>query len=146
MQLHDVRSNILLKTGLTIPTNQWTWPDPAARDASMSFPFRDGNDTYIAVGGNILGPDLTRVGIAMTIVRTRGLQQIVEDFTDLGKSGETIVGARQNRALPIFFPLRHSKNGQAPPAERITTIMDGIQRGEGFIEPLWPMIEGVIVR
>ena len=149
MQLHDVRSNILLKTGLTIPTNQWTWPDPAARDASMSFPFRDGNDTYIAVGGNILGPDLTRVGIAMTIVRTRGLQQIVEDFTDLGKSGETIVGARQNRALPIFFPLRHSKNGQAPPAERITTIMDGIQRGEGnhteLIEPAAPLDSSIMM-
>ncbi len=128
--LFDTQSNLLLQVGTTIPTNQWQWPELTGREPNFSFPFRHENETYIAAGANILGPDQTRVGIAMTLIRTRALRHIIEDYSHLGKSGETIIGSRQNKALPIYFPMRPSRNGQPPPASRITTIMEGLERGE----------------
>jgi len=149
VQILDLHSNVLIAAGMVIPTNQWTWPEPGIREASMSFPFRSGNETFIAVGVNILGPDLMRSGIAMTIVRARGLQHISEDFTNLGKSGETVVGSRQNKGLPIFCPLRHSNSKRPPQAVRIKAIMEGIARGEknqtGLFEPVAPMDTSLIM-
>lgn len=130
VHLFDTQSNLLLQVGTTIPTNQWQWPELTGREPSFSFPFRHENETYIAAGANILGPDQARVGIAMTLIRTRTLRQIIEDYSHLGKSGETIIGSRQNKALPIYFPMRPTKGGQPPPASRITTIMEGLERGE----------------
>lgn len=130
VHLFDTQSNLLLQVGITIPTNQWHWPESTGREPNFSFPFRHENETYIAAGANILGPDQTRVGIAMTLIRTRALRQIIEDYSQLGKSGETIIGSRQNKSLPIYFPMRPTKGGQHPPASRITTILEGLERGE----------------
>ena len=149
IQLHDSRSNLLTRAGMIIPTDRWIWPDPTGRESSMSFPFRDGNETYVVVAANILGPDFTRAGVAMTIVGTRGLQQITRDYTDLGKSGDTIIGARQNKALPIFFPPRQSKRGQPPPVPRITAIMEGLGHSEknpaGLLEPDPPKDDSIVM-
>lgn len=147
--LFDLQSNVVFRTGLPIPTNQWAWPDLTGREPALSYPFRIRDETYLVAGANIVSPPAERMGVAMTLVRARGLQQIIEDYGGLGRSGETIVGARENRSLPIFFPLRHARDGQAPPASRITTVMEGLQRGEHsqpeVYEPEAPLDETLVM-
>ncbi len=146
--LLDLSSNIVAQVGMEIPAGLWTWPDSGVRDVSLTFPTRVGSQTFLAGGANVVGLDLVRVGTAMVILRTTALRQTIEDFTDLGRTGETILGARQNKPLPIFFPLRQIAKGP-PPASRITAIMEGLQRGEAghaeLHEPKPPMDDTIIM-
>lgn len=147
--LFDSESNVVFQTGISIPQEYWSWPESSGREAAISFPFRIESETYLVAGANIVSPNMTRMGVAMTLVRCTTLKQIIENYTGLGKTGETIVGARENKALPIFFPLRFAVTGQAPPAARITTIMEGLQLGETsqqeVFEPAAPLDESLIL-
>ncbi len=146
--LLDLSSNIVAQVGMEIPADLWTWPDSGTRDVSLTFPTRVGSQTFLAGGANVVGLDLSRVGTAMVILRTTALRQTIEDYTALGRTGETILGARQNKLLPIFFPLRQIAKGP-PPASRITAIMEGLQRGEAghaeLHEPRPPMDDTLIM-
>ena len=51
-----------------------------------------------------------RVGTDLVLYRLSMLKGTVEDYSDLGDTGETIVGDLRNRELPIFFPLRPVKS------------------------------------
>ena len=153
VQMFDTRSNFVAQAGAAIPPGHPVWPDPQSREVVMDGPFRVGRETFLLGGGNILGPDGTRVGTAVVLLHTHGLRNIIEDYTDLGKTGETVVGSRQNKQLPIFFPLRQAGSGMAPSPQRIAAVMDAFQRAsenkgdnksETF-EPVSPLDESIIL-
>ena len=148
--IFDTASNVIAQAGVVIPTNQWVWAESGARDSFVSSPFRLGNDTCVTAAANIFTSDLTRVGSALVLLHTKPLQSIVADYTDLGRTGETILGSRANKSLPIFFPLREARAGRAQPAIRNTTIMEGLRRGEtgqqpAMYEPEAPLDDSLIM-
>ena len=95
-------------------------------------PFRLGNETFLTVGATIFLTTTSpiRVGTAMTLAKIDDLQSVVEDYRDLGKTGQIIIGSRQNKNLPIFFPMRQSRRGAPSDPKLIAAVMDGLQRAE----------------
>ena len=132
-----------------LPKEHWVWPDPMSREVVMSDPFRIGNETYFVGGANILGSDSRRTGMGMVLIHADGLQSIIRDFADLGETGETIVGSRRNKPLPIFFPLRHAQGGTPSNPARSNAIMEGLQRGAEshaeLFEPGEPMDDSILM-
>jgi PAS domain S-box-containing protein len=128
----DVHSNLVAQAGTWLPTNRWPWPDPATRDPSIIGPFRHSNDTFLAVGATIFLNNVSsvRVGTAMTLARPDELRRVVEDYRGLGKSGQIVLGSRQNKSLQVFFPLRETRKNAAPDPTHVAAIMDGLQRAE----------------
>src|SRR5207249_5985702 len=100
--LFDLRSNLLVQVGRQIPPEHRPWPDPASREVSMNGPLRLGEETFLVTSATVMSTNQTRLGTAMLLYRTKALQEIIEDYRDLGRSGETVLGARQNKNLPIF--------------------------------------------
>ncbi len=149
IQIYDQSSNIVFQMRADIPTNQWVWPDPASREPVMTEPFRIAMETYFVVSANILGPDLSRAGMGMVLIHGDGLRAIIQDYTDLGKTGETIIGSRQNKQLPIFFPLRQAESGTTSNPSRSNAIMEGLRRGSEnsteLFEPSEPMDDSLLM-
>lgn len=147
--LFDRSSNVVLQAGLTIPQAHWVWAEHGQRDTALGFPVVLGSQIHLVAAANINGTNLTRVGHVMVLLHTTGLRRIIEDYTDLGKTGETILGARAHKPLPVFFPPRKKPSGRPAPAERATTIMEGLRRGEAnpgaMFEPEAPLDESLIM-
>jgi PAS domain S-box-containing protein len=128
--IFDVQSNLVVQSGAALPANLRPWPDPASREPVLLGPFRHGNETVVAVGATIFlnNTSLQRVGTGMTLTRLRDLENVVRDYRDLGKTGETILGSRQNKNLPIFFPLRPTRSRTASNPKYTAAVMEGLQR------------------
>jgi len=132
--IFDARSNLVVEAGTTFTNQwpQWPWPDPTSRDAVIVGPFRVGNETFVSVGATIFESIATpvRVGTAIALAKVTELQNVVQDYRDLGKTGQTVIGSRQNKNLPIFFPMRHARATGSPDPKLIAVVMSGLQRTE----------------
>jgi PAS domain S-box-containing protein len=133
--IFDAQSNLVAKAGASLPAHLWPpWPDPAARETTMLGPFRLGGETFITAGATIFlnNTSLERIGTAMTLAKLDDLQKVVEDYRELGRTGQIILGSRQNKNLPIFFPLRETRKGKGSSADPkySAAVMEGLQRAE----------------
>jgi PAS domain S-box-containing protein len=130
--IFDAQSNIVAQAGASLPTNHWPWPDPNTRDTALIGPFRPGKETFLTVGATIFASNVlsARVGTAMTLARPDELHRAISNYLGLGKSGQVVLGSRQNKNLPIFFPLRETRTPAAADPKHIAAIMDGLQRTE----------------
>lgn len=109
----DPKTNVIAQHGQAIPRELWIIPGPEARDELLSGPLRVGNEHFLLSAAALLGPRGERLGSSLAMYRLSLLRQIVEDYAELGKSGETIVGDLGNKELPFFFPFRSLKDGVA---------------------------------
>ena len=145
--LFDVKSNLVVEFGQKIPRELWTWPEQIPREASMIGPIRLGEEVYLVAGATIFNQNQNVLGTAMILHRTTGLRGIVEDYK--GKTGETILGSRQNKALPIFFPPRQARSGRGISPQRTAAIMEGLQfaleKKSDFFVPNAPMDDSVVM-
>ena len=123
----DANSNLVATVGQFIPREHLPWPDllTLAREATINGPVRIGDELFLIssapiVSTNVASP--SRVGTAAVMSRMTGLKQIIEDYTGLGKTGETILGARQNKGMPVFYPLRNTRNGNSPNPRRAAAV------------------------
>src|SRR5262245_33911795 len=128
VQVFDPLTNLLVRLGRTIPREHWLWPDPTARDPSVGAPLRNGQETLFVCSTPVFDSAQATVGIVMVLYQGLSLQKVIEDRTGLGRSGETIVGTRQNKALPIFFPMRQALESKVPDPLRISTVYEGLKR------------------
>ena len=127
--LFDVKSNLLAQIGQTFPPELRVWPEPNSRESILSGPFRLADETYLLSSANMIGTNrnAVRAGMIMILYRAQGLQTLVTDYTGLGKSGETVLGSRQNKKLPIFFPLREAGRGKPSRPQRTETILEALR-------------------
>jgi PAS domain S-box-containing protein len=143
------QSNVVLETGHRLPIDAIEWPEPNSREGTLAGPVRLADETAVVCAANIFGSDQSRLGVAVTLFRTTMLQQIVEDYTGLGATGELTLGSRQNKALPIFFPMRATRQGRQPDPKRIAAVMEGLQRAHErrteLFAPSPPMDEQAIL-
>jgi PAS domain S-box-containing protein len=148
--LFDLHSNLVVQAGHPIPPEHWAWPELNSREVAIKGPFRIGDETFLVLGATALATNQTsqtRAGTDMVLFRTHGLRRIVQDYTGLGKTGETIVGARQNKNLPVFFPMRHTP--KKPDVPRSQAVLEGLQaaleKRSDLFEPVAPLDESIIM-
>jgi PAS domain S-box-containing protein len=147
--IFDRSSNVVLQAGAVIPPAHWLWADSGPREADVGSPIVLSNQVYLVAAADITGTNLARVGHIMVLLHTTGLRRIIEDYTDLGRTGETILGSRAHKTLPVFFPFRKTRSDRPVPAVRVTTIMEGLRHGESnpgtMFEPEAPKDESLIM-
>ena len=107
--LLDARTNIIIETGAPIPRELWVIPDANARDATLTGPLRIGPEFFLISSGPVLSREGERLGTDLVLYRLAMLRGMVEDYSEHGNAGETIVGDLDNRELPIFFAFRTYK-------------------------------------
>jgi len=105
----DRKGNLVVQVGMPIPEEIWQVPDDESREVLMHGPVALGNKSYIVVGAPILDRQLRRVGTDILLFKFGRLRHIMEDYADLGETGETVLGAVRGDRVQLFFPLRGSK-------------------------------------
>ncbi len=58
------------------------------------------------VGAAIINPTSERVGTDIVLFKVTALEEVVEDYTGLGETGETVLGSIRDGEVRLFFSLR----------------------------------------
>lgn len=102
----DRQSQLLVQLGLPIPETVWPVPDDASKTVLFNDPIFFNGKSYLVVGTPIVNKQSRRVGTDILLFELANLQRIVEDYTGLGKTGETALGVVRDKGVQLFFPLR----------------------------------------
>jgi PAS domain S-box-containing protein len=113
LYLLDTQTNVLVQLGQPIPRELWVIPEAGARDPMLSGPRLLGRDYDIISASPLFSSQGIRIGSTLALYRTEMLRPVIEDYAELGASGETIVGDLTNKELPVFFPFRPLRRGLA---------------------------------
>ena len=109
----DQEGNLVVQVGTPIPKEFWPLPGKASKEPIVHDPIAIGDRTYLVVGAPILNDQSVRVGTDIVLFDLGRLQKIVQDYTGLGKTGETLLGSVHDQRVELFFPLRGSN--KVPP-------------------------------
>jgi len=104
----DQEGNLVVQVGMPFPEEFRLLPGQDSEEAIIHDPIPVGNESYLVVSAPILNDQSVRVGTDIVLFELGRLQQIIQDYTGLGKTGETILGAVHNQQVEPFFPLRGS--------------------------------------
>jgi len=104
----DEKGHVVVQAGLDIPQEFLNLPDPVSSEASFSGPITLGRYLYLVVQAPILDSQARLLGADIILFRLFKLERIVEDYTGLGKTGETILGVVDGDQVKIFFPFREN--------------------------------------
>jgi len=98
----------IAQVGLPIPSEFWSIPPAGSQEALLEEPIGLQSESYLVVGAPIINPTSKgRVGTDIVLFKITGLQRIITDYTGLGETGETLLGAVNNNQVQLFFPLRN---------------------------------------
>lgn len=126
MYFLDPRTNVVAQHGLPIPPAHWVIPEPGSRDPVLKGPVRLGREVFLVSAAPIHGPSGQRLGSSLALYRTHALDELVSDYADLGRSGETIIGDLGNRDLPVFFPYRPLRDGVAGDEQKVRAVKQAL--------------------
>ncbi|MDY6939146.1 MAG: ATP-binding protein [Cyanobacteriota bacterium] len=104
----DRENELVVQVGVPIPTRFRSSPLKWESHRSMvSEPIELDGQYYSIVTSPILNSTNKSIGIDRVLFRTSSLQRIVQDYTGLGTSGETVLGTVGRDRVQLFFPLRN---------------------------------------
>ncbi len=122
LYLLDRQTNVIVQSGQTIPPALWAVPDAATQDTALRGPVRVGAEYCMISGSTVRSSQGERLGYAMALYRLLSLKNVVDDYSDLGHTGETIIGDLSNPELPIFFPFRPLRNGVGEDTNKMAAV------------------------
>jgi PAS domain S-box-containing protein len=105
----DQEGNLVVQVGMPFPEEFWPLPGQDSKEAIIRDPIPVEGKSYLVVGAPILNNQSVRVGTDVVLFELGRLQQIIQDYTGLGETGETVLGIVQDDRVQLFFPLRGSK-------------------------------------
>ena len=123
----DTGQQILAQSGLAIPRELWRIPEDNARDATLVGPMRIRNEPMLVSSAPILGSRFERLGTSIVLYRLANLQRVVEDYSGLGRFGETVVGDLKNREFPFFFPFRPGKSTEIDDSKKTEALRKALE-------------------
>jgi signal transduction histidine kinase len=102
----DKMYNLTVQTGQVIPEELWSIPAESSLDVLINGPINIDSDSYIVLGAPILGRNSQRIGTDIILFKADRLRQMIEDYSGLGDSGETILGKIEDNEISLFYPFR----------------------------------------
>ncbi len=105
IQRLDAGGMAAVAVGETIPPDLWWEPSNAAGKPELRGLSAVDSTRYLVAAAPVLDRDGTHLGSDVFLFRTDGLRELVADYSGLRKSGEMILGSREEG---VFFPLRDS--------------------------------------
>ncbi len=130
LYLLDTQTNIILQLGQPIPRELWVIPEAGARDAMLSGPRLLGREYDIISAAPLFSSQGNRIGSTLALYRTQLLRPVVEDYAELGASGETVIGDLANKELPVFFPFRPLRGGLAEDGRKRAAVRQALANAQ----------------
>jgi len=144
----DLKGELVAQVGLDIPDVVWPVPDLQSNRPGFYGPVTIGVSSFLVVRSPILDRELEKMGTDIILFRLYHLRHIIEDYTGLGMTGETVLAViRDNRVEPIF-PTRQDKDSipdtisprsplglalEAASKKRSGTILPGVLSGKDVV-------------
>lgn len=124
----DSSNQLVVQVGLAIPEE--FWPIPKKNDNAVigSVPITLAGKSYLVVGSPIINNQGIRVGTDIVLFKLSRLQQIMEDYTGLGETGEMILGTLHHEQIQLFFPLRGAQNNAIAPLAKTSAIHSALKK------------------
>jgi signal transduction histidine kinase len=108
----DATGRLAVSIGIPIPTEAWPVPDASeGQQVRIRGPLIKDGKSYLVLGAAIMAENNNRVGTDIVLFNAGMLQEILKDYTGLGKKGETILGIPGNTGINLLVPLR--ANGES---------------------------------
>ncbi len=99
----DAHNNLAVSTGIPIPPQYWIFPTDQQDYLVDGLEMIDGK-LYLVVSASILTKDKQRVGTDIVLFSTEKIQEITQDSSGLGKTGEMILGHFTQNKWQRFYP------------------------------------------
>jgi len=135
----DKKGEPVVQVGLDLPESAWPVPDLESKDTGFYGPVRLGNRSFLVVRTPIMDRQAVRVGTDIILFRLFHLKRIIEDFTGLGKTGETVLAVIADGRIDPVFPLRDSREqvpGTIPEGSLLGIAMQkAALKQSGFLRP-----------
>ena len=109
----DAHNNLTVSTGFPIPPQYWIFPTDQQDFLIKGLERIDGK-LYLLVSAPILTNDHQRVGTDIVLFTTEKIQEITEETSSFGKTGEMILGKFSHNKAQSFYPLKKTNH---PPEE-----------------------------
>lgn len=105
----DAKGNLLVQVGLELPKESWPAIDPRQIEPRYYGPVPLGRRSYLIIMTPILDRNSVRIGTDIILFRLFHLERIVNHYTGLGMSGETVLGTIKGDRVELFFPFKLGK-------------------------------------
>jgi len=120
----DARGQFAITVGRPVPRDFWLVPEILS-NPTVDGPLKIGDLLFLLFTTPILDPDGKRAGTDLVLFDLDALQSLITDYSDLGKTGELILGSMGRDGPALLFPRR---DGTSPPLAG-TTLAEAIRRG-----------------
>jgi PAS domain S-box-containing protein len=102
---------LLVSVGLRLPgPEHWPVPPLNSREVMIHGPMKLGEEFYLLLGAHIFGEEPDQVGTDIVLFKIDRLQRLLRDYSGLGETGETILGAIHFDRIQLFSPLRKDRD------------------------------------
>ena len=105
----DAHNNLTVSVGFSIPPQHWIFPTER-EDFIVTGPEKIDGKLYLLVSAPILAKDHQRVGTDILLFTTEKIQEITQDTSGFGKTGEMILGRLTQKRAQSFYPLRETNH------------------------------------
>ena len=103
----DKHGRLAVEVGLSVPESFLQSKNIEINKPTLNGPITINNNTYIVVRAPIFNRQQTYVGMDVVVFEMNKLHEIMQDYTGLGKTGETILGKSDANGHPnLFFQPR----------------------------------------
>jgi len=123
----DSNGQSIIQLGMAIPRKSWPIPENNSNNILLEGPVRLNENSYLVIGAPIIANNSKRVGTDIVLFDLIKLQRIVEDYSGLGDTGETIVGMVEKGQIFTLTPTRKSTT------QRTTPVDEGSDLGNALI-------------
>ncbi|MDY6854983.1 MAG: PAS domain S-box protein [Thermodesulfobacteriota bacterium] len=109
----DQKGNLMIEVGQSISEELRHIQYIETKEVYIEGPITEGDKSYLIVSAFIVNSQSMQIGRDVFLFTLSGLQRIVEDYTGLGETGETVLGIQHYDHCQLLFPQRDSKNNTA---------------------------------
>lgn len=106
----DLSGKVVAQVGVEIPESMWPVPDLGSTRTGFYGPVPIGGSSFLIVRSPIIDRDAERMGSDVILFRLFHLRHIIEDYTGLGMTGETLLGQYHDHGVELIFASRHDRD------------------------------------
>lgn len=135
----DKNGHRIIQLGIEIPENIWPIPEHGSTEVLVTGPVTLHGQLYLVIGAPILAKDATRAGTDIALFDPSKLIQIVEDYSGLGATGETVIGIlKKDQIIPLTHIRKNTSSLIMPLAKNsdlANSLLQAINHQSGIINP-----------
>jgi PAS domain S-box-containing protein len=124
----DEKGKLVVQVGVELPDELWPAIEPGQNAPKYYGPVPLGSGSYLMIVTPIFNRNSVKVGTDIILFRLFHLERIVNHYTGLGMSGETVLGAIKGDRVELFFPFKLGKTSIADSAPLDSPIGLAMQR------------------